>query len=247
MLHKLMMVRDLDRLRWLPLVLGGSQAPAWWSGWASAWLCRPLVARGDGAAELDRSAAPAFLARSRRTALGRPGARRVVAAIMSTADSFLNLAAGRLRRDLPRALGARDRRDNRRLALRWATVWVGWLAALAVGYRRPDRAARHLRLRHLRRRPGAGAGRRTELDGCHAARRGRSHLGRHGPAGRLELLRRRGRRPGRRWGCPAARARAPRAAAVAGDALSSLAGLARLDHSRGFYLTRRRGAVGRRR
>jgi len=105
MLHKLMMVRDLERLRWLPLVLGGSQIVTLLV-WLGLGLAVPaLVARGDLAplASPDQ-AAPVFLLARAPDALAGLVLAGAVAAIMSTADSFLNIAAGALVRDLPRAL-----------------------------------------------------------------------------------------------------------------------------------------------
>ncbi len=134
MLHKFFMLRDPRQLRWMPLVLGGSQA-----------VCL-LVWVGLGLA------APAFVAQGRLAPLERPDEASLavllgfappllaglavaggLAAIMSTADSFLNIGSAALVRDLPRLLG-------RRLAdeLRWgrmATVGLAVAAAvLALAY-----------------------------------------------------------------------------------------------------------------
>lgn len=138
-LHKLMMVRDVDRLRWLPLVLGGSQA-ACLVVWLGLGVAVPAaVARGLMApvTAFDQ-AVPTFLLQVAPRALTALVLVGIVAAIMSTADSFLNLAAGALRRDLPRAMGRRSSGSDDRVAvrrLRWATLWIGLAAgAMAVGY-----------------------------------------------------------------------------------------------------------------
>ncbi len=139
-LHKIMMVRDLDRLRWLPLALGGSQLAclAVWLGFgllvpaAVASKLMPPMGTFDGAV-------PTFLSTVAPEAVSGLVLVAIVAAIMSSADSFLNLAAGALCRDLPRALGTAggsvdDHTQVRRL--RWTTLAVGLAAgALAVGYR----------------------------------------------------------------------------------------------------------------
>jgi Na+/proline symporter len=145
-LHKIMMVRDVGRLRWLPLALGGSQLVCLgvWLGFGL--LVPAAVAAGTmtAVASVDQ-AVPAYLTAVAPRAVAGLVLVAVVAAIMSTADSFLNLAAGALRYDLPRALrwridslgaadaGALERRAVR--GLRWTTLWVGLAAgALAVGY-----------------------------------------------------------------------------------------------------------------
>ncbi len=134
MLHKLLMLRDLERLRWLPLVLGGSQTVCLLV-WLGLGLAVPaLVARGELMPLVSPDqATPAFLLARAPDALAGLVLAGVVAAIMSTADSFLNIAAGALVRDLPRAL---DRSPARSLtALRLAVLAIGVAAtALALGY-----------------------------------------------------------------------------------------------------------------
>jgi Na+/proline symporter len=73
-------------------------------------------------------AAPAYLLELAPELLGGLAVAAILAAIMSTADSFLNIGSAALVRDLPRALG-RTVRDE----LRWgrlAVLLVGTLAAL---------------------------------------------------------------------------------------------------------------------
>jgi SSS family transporter len=134
MLHKLMMVRDLERLRWLPLVLGGSQTVCLLV-WFGLGLAVPaLVAQGDLAALASPDqAAPAFLLAQAPDAMAGLVLAGVVAAIMSTADSFLNIAAGAVVRDLPRALGLSPASGLR--VLRLAVLGVGLAAAfLALSF-----------------------------------------------------------------------------------------------------------------
>ena len=135
LLHKLMMVRDLDRLRWLPLVLGGSQAACLvvWLGLGLAVPAAVAAGRMPPVAEVDQ-AVPAFLVHLESRTLSGLMLVGIVAAIMSTADSFLNLAAGALRRDLPRALGRTRVPDGQALRrLRWTTLWIGLAAGLLAG------------------------------------------------------------------------------------------------------------------
>lgn len=134
MLHKFMMIRDVRLLRWLPLVLGGSQAVCLLI-WLGLGLAVPaLVAAGTiPPLEVPDQAAMTFLLHQAPPALAGLALAGVLAAIMSTADSFLNIAAGALVRDLPQAFGRRPATGLGRLRL---AVLVLALAAglLAVGY-----------------------------------------------------------------------------------------------------------------
>ena len=115
MLHKFFMLDDPRKLRWLPLALGGSQILCLLI-WLGVGLAVPaLVAQGKLAplASPD-DAAPRFLLAFTPEALAGLVFAGILAAIMSTADSFVNLGAAALIRDLPRALG---RRVARRAAL----------------------------------------------------------------------------------------------------------------------------------
>lgn len=121
MLHKFYMIRDERKLRWMPLVLGGSQTVCLLV-WLGVGLAVPaLVAQGRLAplAQPD-AAAPTFLLQVAPAALSGLVLAGVLAAIMSTADSFANVGAAALVRDLPRAFG-RELGDELRGG-RWATV-----------------------------------------------------------------------------------------------------------------------------
>ncbi|HEX2254712.1 MAG TPA: sodium/proline symporter [Thermoanaerobaculia bacterium] len=128
MLHKFYMLDDPRKLRWLPLVIAVSQSVCLLI-WIGVGLAVPaLVARGalPPLANPDE-AAPAFLLAHVPDALAGLVFAGVLAAIMSTADSFLNVGAAALVRDLPRAAG-RPLADE----LRWgrlATVGLGVAAA----------------------------------------------------------------------------------------------------------------------
>jgi SSS family transporter len=134
MLNKLYMIRDPRRLKWLPLVLGSSQTLCLLI-WLGLGLAVPaLVAQGK-LAPLSKpdEAAPAFLLGFASEPLAGFAVAAILAAIMSTADSFMNLGAAVFVRDLPRALGRRI--ENELLWGRIATVAVTLAAAvLALTY-----------------------------------------------------------------------------------------------------------------
>lgn len=130
MLHKFYMLRDPRALRWMPLALGGSQAVCLLI-WLGVGLAVPaLVASGqlDALVRPDE-AAPTFLLHFTPDLLAGVVLAGVMAAIMSTADSFLSIGAAALVRDLPRAFG-RPVADELR-AGRWVT---GLLAVGAAAF-----------------------------------------------------------------------------------------------------------------
>ncbi len=135
MLHKFYMLDDVRKLRWMPLALGGSQLICVLV-WLGIGLAVPaLVASGAMEALTNPDeAAPRFLLEQVPPWLAGFVFAGVLAAVMSTADSFLNVAAAALVRDLPVALG---RRPPVGLATsRAAVVAVGIGAALfSLGYR----------------------------------------------------------------------------------------------------------------
>ncbi len=135
MLNKFFMIQDPRRLKWLPLVLGLSQTLCLLI-WLGLGLAVPaLVAQGK-LAPLARpdDAAPAFLLGFAPAPLAGLAVAAILAAIMSTADSFMNLGAAVLVRDFPRALGRtvgrepsgggspRSASPSRRRPWRWATT-----------------------------------------------------------------------------------------------------------------------------
>ena len=129
-LQKFLLIRSRRSLRWLPAVMTASLLSVltvWVGlglGGTALWLRGELQLTGPD--EL----APAFLATASPW-IGAIAAVAVVAAVMSTAASLLNMAAAALTRDLPRAFGARV---GAGLApARAATVLVG-VAALALGF-----------------------------------------------------------------------------------------------------------------
>ncbi len=131
MVHKFFMLRDPRHLRRFPLVLGASQSLVLLV-WVGVGFAVPaLVARAAMAppARCD-DAMIAWLCHGAPPWLAGLAVAGALAAIMSTADSFLNVGAAALVRDLPRALG-RPVADELAWG-RWATFALGggaWLLA----------------------------------------------------------------------------------------------------------------------
>lgn len=129
MLHKFFMLRDPRRLRWLPLTLGGSQILCLLIWFGVGITVPALVAQGKMAPLTSPDdAAPLFLLGFTPDLVTGLAMAGILAAIMSTADSFMNIGAAVLVRDLPRAFG-RQVKDE----LLWgriATVGVTLAATL---------------------------------------------------------------------------------------------------------------------
>ena len=127
MVHKFLMLDDPRKLRFMPLVLGGSQVVCLLV-WLGIGLAVPaLVAQGRLTLLRPDDAAPVFLAEFTPDVLAGIVLAAVLAAIMSSADSFANIGAAALVRDLPRALG-RPARDE----LVWARVAVVLISVAAA-------------------------------------------------------------------------------------------------------------------
>ena len=129
MLHKFFMLRDPRRLRWLPLTLGGSQILCLLI-WFGVGIAVPaLIAQGKMAPLTNPDdAAPLFLLGFTPDLVTGLAMAGILAAIMSTADSFMNIGAAVLVRDLPRAFGRRVKDEL--LWGRIATVGVTLAATL---------------------------------------------------------------------------------------------------------------------
>ncbi|HUO86646.1 MAG TPA: sodium/proline symporter, partial [Thermoanaerobaculia bacterium] len=106
MLHKFYMLDDPAKLRWMPLVIAGSQSVCLLI-WVGIGLAVPALVAAGSLAPLANpdQAAPLFLLTQVPPAIAGLVFAGVLAAIMSTADSFVNVGAAALVRDLPRALG----------------------------------------------------------------------------------------------------------------------------------------------
>jgi SSS family transporter len=128
MLHKFFMIKDPRRLRWLPLTLGASQILCLLI-WLGLGLAVPaLVAQGRfPALTQPDDAAPLFLLNFAPEVITGLAVAGILAAIMSTADAFMNIGSAALVRDLPKALGRRVEREL--LWGRLATVAVTLAAA----------------------------------------------------------------------------------------------------------------------
>ena len=126
---KLMMLKDVRRLRWSALATGSSYLvlATLWMGVGLAM--RTVVARGDhpelGNPDL---AAPTFLLHYTPELLAGLVFAGLLAAIMSTADSFLNLGAAAVVRDVPMAVLGRPLKGE----LFWSRVATGCLLLLST-------------------------------------------------------------------------------------------------------------------
>ena len=126
---KLMMLKDIRQLKWSALATGASYLvlAMLWMGIGLAM--RTLVARGEHP-ELENPdlAAPTFLLHYTPELLAGIVFAGLLAAIMSTADSFLNLGAAAVVRDIPIAL--RGRPLDRELL--WSRIVTGGLLVLSA-------------------------------------------------------------------------------------------------------------------
>lgn len=128
MLHKFYMLRDPMRLKWLPLVIGLSQSLCLLI-WLGIGLAVPALVAEGRLAPLARpdDAAPVFLMEFTPGLLAGVVLASILAAIMSTADSFVNIGSAALVRDLPKALGFELRNE-----LAWGRIGVVAVAVSAA-------------------------------------------------------------------------------------------------------------------
>ena len=126
---KLMMLKDIRQLKWSALATGCTSITLGMLWMSIGLAMRTLVARGDhpelGNADL---AAPHFLLFYAPDLLSGLVFAGLVAAIMSTTDSFLNLGAGAIVRDIPTAVLGRPVRQE----LFWSRIATGSLLLLAA-------------------------------------------------------------------------------------------------------------------
>lgn len=126
---KLMMLKDVRQLRWSALATGTSYAvlALLWIGIGLAM--RTLVARGEHPELANPDlAAPEFLLTYTPELLAGIVFAGLLAAIMSTADSFLNLGAAAVVRDIPLALRGRPLERE----LFWGRLATGALLLLSA-------------------------------------------------------------------------------------------------------------------
>lgn len=129
-LHKFFMLDDPRKLKWLPAILGGTQTLVVLI-WLGIGLAVPaLVASGELAPLTDPDlAAPTFLLGYTPEILAGVVFAGILAAIMSTADSFVNLASAAIVHDLPKALGKTVERE-----LFWGRIAVIGIAVASGGF-----------------------------------------------------------------------------------------------------------------
>jgi Na+/proline symporter len=130
-LHKFYMLKDPLRLRWYPLMMTLAMLVTLLLLFGVGLAVRAEVLRG-GLAPLERpdDATPVFLLRYASPLLAGVLFAGVAAAIMSTVNSFLNVAAAAIVHDLPKAFG-RALGNELRLG-RMATLGIGIAAALVA-------------------------------------------------------------------------------------------------------------------
>lgn len=128
MLHKFFMLDDPRKLKWMPLIVGLSQSLCVLI-WLGIGLAVPALVAGGRLAALANpdEASPQFLLGFAPPLLAGLVIAGILAAIMSTADSFVNIGSAALIRDLPRACGLRVADE-----LRWGRVAVVAIAAFAA-------------------------------------------------------------------------------------------------------------------
>ena len=136
MLHKFLMLKSPEALRYLPAVIGGAQGLSIlvWIGLGTGAVLLLGGAPGNAFGHPDEAALAVLNLPGTPELLTGLVAAAVLAAIMSTSDAFLNLGAAALCRDLPRAL-------NRK---RFQSLAAARLASLVVGLGAMGIAAWHL-------------------------------------------------------------------------------------------------------
>ena len=131
--HKFYMLRDAQRLKWYPLLMGVAMLVTLLLYLGVGLAMKAAVLRGDQPPLPSPDAAtPTFLLAYTTPALAGLVFAGVAAAIMSTVNAFLNVGAAALTHDLPRAFGRSDGDALRRG--RWATVVIAVLAAVVAQF-----------------------------------------------------------------------------------------------------------------
>ncbi len=133
MLHKFYMIDDPRKLKWIPLVVGSTQTLCVLI-WIGLGLVVPALVAGGRLSPLAQpdDAAPTYLLTFAPALLAGLVFAGILAAIMSTADSFVNIGSAALVRDLPRALGRTLQRELfwGRLAVVVIAIGAGGLAVI---------------------------------------------------------------------------------------------------------------------
>ncbi len=127
-IHKYFMVRDPRSLRWYPLLMTAAMLVTLLLLFGVGFAVKARVLAGDmPALERPDDATPQFLLRYASPMLAGIVFSGVVAAIMSTVNSFISVGAAAVTRDIPRAMG-RTLGNELRVG-RWSSVV---LTAVAV-------------------------------------------------------------------------------------------------------------------
>jgi SSS family transporter len=110
MLHKFYMLKEPRKLKWMPLVIGGSQSICVLIWLGIGFAVPALVAQGrlDALANPD-GATPVFLMQFTPRLLAGLVFAGILSAVMSTSDSFVNIGSAALVRDIPKAIGLKVR------------------------------------------------------------------------------------------------------------------------------------------
>jgi len=128
MLHKFFMLDDPRKLKWMPLIIGVTQTMCVLI-WLGIGLAVPSLVAAGRLAPLANpdEASPQFLLNFAPEMLAGLVFAGILAAIMSTADSFVNIGSAALIRDLPRAFGRKVADE-----LLWGRVAVVGIALSAA-------------------------------------------------------------------------------------------------------------------
>ena len=126
--HKFYMLKDPRRLKWYPLLMSMAMVLTLLLYVGVGLAMRALVARGT-IPPLERAddATPAFVLGFTPNVVAGVVFAGVIAAGMSTVNSFMNIGAAALTHDLPRAFGRRVENE-----LRWGRIWTLVLALVGV-------------------------------------------------------------------------------------------------------------------
>ena len=128
--HKFYMLKDPRRLRWYPLVMTAALTVSLLLFFGVGVVMKALAVRGEITLATADDATPMFLLNFTPVILAALVFSGVVAAIMSTVNSFMNIGAAALTHDLPVAFGTRVRNE---LAVgRLATILISITAALTA-------------------------------------------------------------------------------------------------------------------
>lgn len=126
--HKYFMLRDPMKLRWYPLLMTVALGLSLLIFVAVGLAVKALVLRGELAPLTSADdATPTFLVRFTPPFVAAMAFAAVAAAIMSTVNSFMNIGAAALARDLPAVLGRPIANE-----LLWGRVWTVVLAIVSA-------------------------------------------------------------------------------------------------------------------